>query len=117
LERAVDAAAAKGAREALLLMDRLAFVVSVPRRTVITALDGSDAEDHVFTQIDSAVVVAKQPPAPFGKGTRGLDPFLGKPEGRGTTEAAPEIGEVFKWVLQFTRALRDFKYTSAGLTW
>jgi len=57
-------------------------------------LEGSEAEDHVFTQIDSAVVVAKQPRAPFGKGIGGLDPFLGKPEGCGTREAALETGEV-----------------------
>ncbi|MBM3288627.1 MAG: hypothetical protein FJY92_00605 [Candidatus Hydrogenedentes bacterium] len=58
LSRAVDKAAAKGARETLLLMDKLAFIVSVPNRTVITAMPQHELGDTVFTNIDSAVVVA-----------------------------------------------------------
>lgn len=58
LERAVDKAAQKGARESLVLMDnQLAFVVSVRNRTVITAMDGTSIKDNVFTNIDSAVVM------------------------------------------------------------
>ncbi|MCC6152263.1 MAG: hypothetical protein IT367_00795 [Candidatus Hydrogenedentes bacterium] len=58
ISRAVDKAAAKGARETLLLMDKVAFVVSVPNRTVITAMPQHELTDTVFTNIDSAVVVA-----------------------------------------------------------
>jgi flagellar operon protein len=63
LRGAVDRAEAKGAREALILMSRpspdqdLALVVSVKNRTVITAMDGENLKDNVFTNIDSAVVV------------------------------------------------------------
>ena len=63
LRDAVDRAEAKGAREALVLMSRpsrdqdLALVVSVKNRTVITAMDGDNLRDNVFTNIDSAVVV------------------------------------------------------------
>ena len=60
LSRAVDRAAAKGARETLLLMDKLAFIVSVPNRTVITAMPHHELGDTVFTNIDSAVLVAPQ---------------------------------------------------------
>jgi flagellar operon protein len=60
ISRAVDKAAAKGARETLLLMDKLAFVVSVPNRTVITAMPQHELGDTVFTNIDSAVVVAPE---------------------------------------------------------
>lgn len=60
IEHAVDLAAAKGARESLLLTDRLAFVVSVPNRTVITAAWCREAEDAVFTNIDSVVVMSEQ---------------------------------------------------------
>ena len=54
---AVNKAAAKGARQSLLVMDDQAFIVSVTNRTVITALDGSSMRENVFTNIDSAVIV------------------------------------------------------------
>ena len=54
---AVNKAAAKGARQSLLVMDNQAFIVSVTNRTVITALDGSSMKENVFTNIDSAVIV------------------------------------------------------------
>jgi flagellar operon protein len=57
LENAVDKAAAKGARESLVLLDDLALLVSVRNRTVITAMDKSDMKEGVFTQIDSAIIV------------------------------------------------------------
>ena len=53
----VSKAAAKGARESLVLMDDKAFVVSVRNRTVITAVDGENMKENVFTNIDSAVIV------------------------------------------------------------
>jgi len=53
---AVDRAAAKGAGRSLVLVDGLALIVSVPNRVVITAVDGADARDGVFTNIDSAVI-------------------------------------------------------------
>lgn len=56
LEGAVQKAAAKGARESLVLMDNLALVVSIRNRTVITAVDGERMKENVFTNIDSAVV-------------------------------------------------------------
>lgn len=58
LEQAVDKAASKGAKDSLLLMNDLAFIVNVPNRTVVTAMDGSSMRDNVFTQIDSAVIVS-----------------------------------------------------------
>lgn len=58
LSGAVDKAAAKGARETLVLMDnQLAFLVGVKNRTVITAVDGASVKENVFTNIDSAVIV------------------------------------------------------------
>lgn len=57
LTDAVDRAAAKGGRSSLILMDDLVFVVSVPNRTVITAMDRAHYTDNVFTHIDSAVVM------------------------------------------------------------
>lgn len=52
----VDRAAGKGARDAVVLVDDTAFVVSVKNRTVITAVGREQMKDHVFTNIDSAVI-------------------------------------------------------------
>jgi flagellar operon protein len=56
LQHGVDRAAAKGARESVVLVDDVAFVVSVKSRTVITAVDRASMREHVFTNIDSAVI-------------------------------------------------------------
>ncbi|MCL4515986.1 MAG: flagellar protein [Firmicutes bacterium] len=56
LRTAVDKAAAKGAQESLILMNDLALVVSIKNRTVITAIDGANLKENVFTNIDSAVI-------------------------------------------------------------
>ncbi|MDX6599162.1 MAG: hypothetical protein QOE87_3049 [Gaiellales bacterium] len=52
----VSRAAAKGSRDSLVLVDQTAFVVSVPNRTVITAVDRDHMREQVFTNIDSAVI-------------------------------------------------------------
>ena len=57
MNNAVTKAASKGARQSLLVMDKQAFIVSVPNRTVITALDEGSMKENVFTNIDSAVIV------------------------------------------------------------
>jgi flagellar operon protein len=56
LEGGVSRAAAKGSREAVVFVDETAFVVSVRNRTVITAVDAAHMREHVFTNIDSAVI-------------------------------------------------------------
>ncbi|MBI2267003.1 MAG: hypothetical protein HYU64_17885 [Armatimonadetes bacterium] len=57
INQMIDRAASKGARDSLLLMDNLALVVSIKNRVVITAVDGSNIKENVFTNIDSAVIV------------------------------------------------------------
>ncbi|WP_139488983.1 TIGR02530 family flagellar biosynthesis protein [Brevibacillus dissolubilis] len=57
LEGGVKKAAGKGARESLILMDNVAYVVSITNRKVITAVDDANMKDNVFTNIDSAVFV------------------------------------------------------------
>jgi flagellar operon protein len=56
LDGAVQRAAAKGSRESVVLLDGNAFVVSVKNKTVITAVDAQSMREHVFTNIDSAVL-------------------------------------------------------------
>ncbi|WP_219836664.1 TIGR02530 family flagellar biosynthesis protein [Paenibacillus sp. R14(2021)] len=55
---AIDQAAAKGAKDSLVVYRDIAMIVNVPSRTVVTAMDGSAMQGNVFTQIDSAVIVS-----------------------------------------------------------
>lgn len=79
IAKAIDDAAAKGARESLLLMDRLALVVSVANRTVITALEPDGNQNAVFTNIDSVVVVGSGDAASPNHKATGPDPVWGGP--------------------------------------
>ena len=56
LQRAVTRADEKGAKDSLVLLRDLAFIVNVKNRTVVTAVDGEHLKDNVFTNIDSAVI-------------------------------------------------------------
>jgi flagellar operon protein len=57
LAEAVEKARAKGAKESLILMNNIAYVVSVKNNKVITAVDSASMQDNVFTNIDSAVIL------------------------------------------------------------
>lgn len=57
LDDTVDKMAQKGARESLICLRDMAFIVSVPNRTVITAMDGSSVKESIFTNIDSAAIL------------------------------------------------------------
>lgn len=49
-------AAGKGSRDSVIFVDGTAFVVSVKNNTVITAVPSERMREHVFTNIDSAVI-------------------------------------------------------------
>ena len=51
LEKAAD----KGSKDSLIMVDGVAYVVSVENNTVITAIDDQNVKENVFTNIDSAV--------------------------------------------------------------
>lgn len=55
LQTAVNKAEAKGAKDSLVMMNETAFIVNIPNRTVITALDVNKSSENVFTNIDSVV--------------------------------------------------------------
>lgn len=57
LNGAIERLADRGAKESLVLMDDNAFIVGVPKRTVITAMSRSEAMGNIFTGIDSTVVI------------------------------------------------------------
>ncbi|HEY2318464.1 MAG TPA: TIGR02530 family flagellar biosynthesis protein [Solirubrobacteraceae bacterium] len=52
----ISRAASKGSRAAVVFVDNTAFVVSVPNNTVVTAVGSEHMREHVFTNIDSAVI-------------------------------------------------------------
>jgi len=56
LQKAVARAEEKGARDSLVLLRDLAFIVNVRNNTVVTAIDGERLKENVFTNIDSAVI-------------------------------------------------------------
>lgn len=47
----------KGINDALVVVDDLAFIVNVPNSTVITAMDSSQTDEKVFTNINGAVIM------------------------------------------------------------
>ena len=52
----VQRAAGKGSRDSVVFVDNTAYVVSVKNNTVITAVPSEHMRQHVFTNIDSAVI-------------------------------------------------------------
>ena len=52
----VQRADEKGIKDTLVMVDSLAFIVNVPSQTVITAMDGDESDEGVFTNIDGAVI-------------------------------------------------------------
>jgi flagellar operon protein len=57
LSEATDRAASKGARESLMILGDLGFIVNVPNRTVKTAVTPGRMQEGIFTNIDSAVIL------------------------------------------------------------
>ena len=47
----------KGIKESLVMVDQLAFIVNVPNQTVITAMDRTETNGNIFTNIDGAVIM------------------------------------------------------------
>jgi len=60
LNEAVAKAKNKGARDALILVEDMAFIVNIPSKTVVTALNETESKEHIFTQIDSTIIM-KEP--------------------------------------------------------
>lgn len=47
----------KGIKESLVMVDQLAFIINVPNNTVITAMDQTQTNENIFTNIDGAVIM------------------------------------------------------------
>ena len=50
-------AAADSVNDSLVLVDDIAFIVNVPSKTVVTAMDQAETNSNVFTNIDGAVIM------------------------------------------------------------
>jgi flagellar operon protein len=57
IAEAVRHLSGKGSREALLIRADAAFVVNVPNRTIVTAVNQAELKEKVFTNIDSAMML------------------------------------------------------------
>lgn len=57
LESGVLKANEKGIHESLVIVDSLAFIVNVPNKTVVTAMERSESNDNIYTNIDGAVIM------------------------------------------------------------
>ncbi len=57
LNQGISMASEKGIKDSLVLVDSLAFIVNVPNQTVITAMGADESAEHVYTNIDGAVIV------------------------------------------------------------
>lgn len=57
LQSGVEKANEKGIKESLVMIDSLAFIVNVPSKTVVTAMDQKETQDNIFTNIDGAVIM------------------------------------------------------------
>ncbi len=57
LNDAVSRAERKNTREVLILLRDIAFIVNVKNRTIVTVVDGESMREHIFTNIDGAVII------------------------------------------------------------
>ncbi len=57
LQEGTMKAGAKGINESLVLVDQLAFIVNIPNHTVVTAMNQTEADENIFTNIDGAVIM------------------------------------------------------------
>ncbi len=56
LGEGTDRAMAKGIKDSLVIVDDMAFIVNVPSRTVVTAIDSANTNENIFTNINGAVI-------------------------------------------------------------
>ena len=57
LNTGVERAKEKGSNDSIVLMDEMAYIVSIKNQIVITALTKEMSKENVFTNIDSVAIV------------------------------------------------------------
>ena len=57
LNQGAQKAGQKGIKDSLVIVDELAFIVNVPNQTVVTAMDSTETNSNIFTNINGAVIM------------------------------------------------------------
>lgn len=57
INRGINLANEKGAKDSLIIYKDIALVASIKNRTIITAVDKNEDKENVFTNIDSVVLL------------------------------------------------------------
>ena len=57
LETGAEKAEAKGMKESLVIVDSYSFIVNVPGKVVVTAMDQRESQENLYTNIDGAVIM------------------------------------------------------------
>lgn len=57
LNSAAETARTKGAKDVVMIGSQAAFIVNIPNNIVVTAMNGNEMKNNIFTNIDSAVML------------------------------------------------------------
>jgi flagellar operon protein len=57
LQTAMDRLKLKGGQDSLVITGKAAYIVDVPKNTIVTAIDKDSIGDNVFTKIDSTILM------------------------------------------------------------
>ena len=57
LQNAFDKLKTKGGQDSLVITDKAAYIVDVPKSTIVTAIDKNSIGENVFTKIDSTILM------------------------------------------------------------
>jgi flagellar operon protein len=57
LQSAIDKLKVKGGQDSLVITSKAAYIIDVPKNTIVTAIDKESIGDNVFTKIDSTILM------------------------------------------------------------
>jgi flagellar operon protein len=57
LMNAIDKLKLKGGQDSLVITNKAAYIVDVPKNTIVTAIDKDNIGENVFTKIDSTILM------------------------------------------------------------
>lgn len=57
LQTAIDKLKLKGGQDSLVITGKAAYIIDVPKNTIVTAIDKDSIGDNVFTKIDSTILM------------------------------------------------------------
>lgn len=57
LQTALDRLKTKGGQDSLVITSKAAYILDVPKNTIVTAIDKESISENVFTKIDSTILM------------------------------------------------------------